>query len=512
MTKFIRRIAVAVSALLVFIGLAAVPHQVEAANTGPQTVDIVLHKLLFKEMPAAEQNDGQTKPSFGGQASQPLNGVTFTAYDITSEFWAYVHESSASVEKAQSHFAEATGQPTNVVTSQVTAGEGIAEFAGLKLREASHYAVYLFKETGTPAGVQGQSQNLVVVLPVRSHGAVQSRIDLYPKNVATNTTTTIEKTVDTSQTLFAAGEKIPYQIKVKVPADIAAMADFSITDSADSALKRQSGVTVKIGGSNVTDNQDVYRLTADTDHNFTATFVISALAKYAGQTITISYNMAIRPGTAPDQPLINDATVHPGRGHPQHDYAVVTTGGKRFVKVNAEKESEKLAGAVFIVRNGDGAYLVKTTDGWHWKQIAGDAVTTYQAANLYTLTSDQAGAFAIEGLAAGSYDLFEVKAPAGYLRNEERIPFQIVAGEYTRGKADPYKVVNVPRPHLPDTWFPPGEPGQPNVPKLLRHLLPQTGEEWAAWVSMLGLILIALITAIRVRSKKVTGDSKGEKK
>lgn len=527
MTKLMKRVAVAVLGVLVLIGLAAAPQQHVAAKTVPSHVNIVLHKLLFDDnLPASEQNNGKSQPSFDGQSSRPLNGVTFTAYDITRDFWRYMDTHDVGVEKAQNHFAEASYEPTEKVASQVTAGEGEAHFDGLSLRENGRYSVYLFKETGNPAGIQGQSQNLVVVLPVLDDGGIQSRIDLFPKNVMTGGKTVIEKKVNENRTNFAYGQKIPYKISVKVPADIGAMKDFSISDSAASTLRRVGGLDVKIDGHEVTGDTGFYHLTSSTENSFAANFNVGSLIKYANKTITITYNMAIRPGTAADKPLVNDATVYPGGGQPKHDYAVVVTGGKRFVKVNAEKESVKLSGATFVVKNAVGAYLVKTADGWDWKKVSGDAAKTYQDEHLYTLTSNAKGAFGIQGLAGGAYELYEVRAPTGFLRNKKPIPFMVVAGEYTRGQADPYKVVNVPKPPKPGVPVTPGEPGhprhpgqpgnpgQPNkpfVPGFLGHL-PQTGEEWASWLSMLGLILIALIAAIRVKTKKSTGESKGERK
>ncbi len=529
------------------VGLAAAPPQQVAAKSTPSHVDIVLHQLQFVDnLPASEPNNGKDQPSFSGQSSQTLNGVTFTAYDITQDFWHYLDTHEVSVEKAQDHFAQAAYAPTEPIASQVTTGEGEARFNGLSLRNNGRYAVYLFKETGHPAGSQGQSQNLVVVLPMRDDSGMASRIDLFPKRVIPGGKTMIKKQINADRTSFAYGQKIPYKLSVKVPADIATMKDFSISDNADSALSRVGAVNVKLDGTDVTDDNDLYQLTTVTEHSFVANFKVGSLRKYANKTITITYQMTIRPGTAADKPLINDAAVYPGGGQPQHDHAVVVTGGKRFVKVDATHDSVKLAGATFVVKNAAGAYLVKTADGWHWQQVAGDVAKTYQDEALYTLTSGKDGAFGIEGLGYGTYALYEVQAPAGFLRNEKPIPFTVVAGEYSRGETDPYAVVNVPqspKPGEPVTPGQPNEPGEPNPrvplpntngpgqpnqpgasrPRIplpntgmfghslkrrrisLRQLLPKTGEQWTAWLSTLGLILVALIVAIRVKTKKHRG-------
>lgn len=547
MTKLIKRLVIDACGLLVLLVLIGPAQSVAASTKAPDKVDIVLHKLLFDDhLPTAEANNGKDQPSFGGQPSRPLNGVTFTAYDITSEFWQYEKAHDGGVEKAQRHFAEAAYVPTNKVASQVTAGAGEARFADLSLRSGGHYAVYLFKETGTPPGVQGQSQNLVVVLPVRDDSGIQSRIDLFPKNVLPGGKPMIEKRIDANQTTFDYGQKIPFKITVAVPADVATMKAFRVTDKADPALRLTDGVSVMIDGHDLTGEDNVYQLAKDAEDAFTLTFNVDQLSKYANKVITITYNMAIRPGTAADKPLVNQSVVYPGGGEPQHDFATVVTGGKRFVKVDAKDHATKLAGATFVVRDALGLYLVKTATGWDWKSVT-DGDKSYQEQGLYALTSDQDGAFSIDGLAAGNYELYEVKAPEGYLRNEKVIPFQIVAGEASDSKAAPYAVVNVPdtdRPHLPDTpgdppkrpHLPetPGDPDRPRLPgtsgepparphlpgtnpegavqRILRRLLPQTGEAKATWLTTLGLILIGLIATIGVKTnKKSIGESRGER-
>ncbi|WP_225048372.1 SpaH/EbpB family LPXTG-anchored major pilin [Lacticaseibacillus kribbianus] len=504
MSKFIKRLIGAALGVLILIGIGAAAQPVEAA--APKRVDVVLHKLLFQDsLPESQLNDGHAQPDFG-QASKPLNGVTFTAYDVTGDFWRLVDQ-GASVEDAQDQVAAADFQVAAgaELSSVVTAGQGQAAFDQLPLREGGRYAVYLFKETAAPDGITA-SQNLVVVMPGNLEGGVQSRIDLFPKNQMTHGYAEIDKTIENNRTNFGYGDPIPYRIAVKVPANIGALTSFKLTDTADTRLERIGGLTVTVDGKAA---DDLYTVTKADSHSFALTFDVAKLTPLANKTITVTYQMRIRPGTVPDAPLVNRTVLYPGDFEPVTDTAVVITGGKRFVKVDAEHHGTKLQGAVFVVRNTAGEYLVQEKTGWTWRRVAGDVVKAYHRAGLHTLVSAKDGRFAITGLKAGAYTLIEVKAPRGYTRNAKAIPFAVVAGEYTRGLADPYNVINVKTPvtppHKPGEPTTPGQPGKPGLPPRLPLTgghLPQTGGEWAAWLSILGLILIGLVAAVRVKTKK----------
>ncbi|MFD1430871.1 SpaH/EbpB family LPXTG-anchored major pilin [Lacticaseibacillus mingshuiensis] len=501
MSKRWKALLAVVAAFLMLLGVALSPAQATAAaqTQAPTTVDIVLHKLLFDEtLPDKQANDGAAIPDFG-QSARPLNGVTFTVYDITTDFWTYVADGH-DVTAAQAHFANTQADfSRQAVVSHQTAGSGEARFAGLTLRENGQYAVYLFKETGTPAGIDGQSQNLVVVLPLVADGQIQSQIDLFPKNVVSGGETTIAKTVTANRTNFAYGETIPYKIAVTVPADIGALKTFAISDSANAELVRHGGIHVAIDGQPVAASAGLYQVRDATPHSFSLAFDVTQLTGDAGKTITVTYDMAIKAGTPADELLVNRAIVYPGGDDPQQDYTVDVTGGKRFIKVDAKSE-QPLAGAIFVVKNDQGAYLIKAKDGWAWKNVSAPIATSYKAAGLATLTSGKDGRFAIQGLAAGHYSLVEVRAPAGYVRNTKAIAFQIVAGEYTRGQTDPYKVVNVASPTTPDKPVSPTQPHHP-TPRLWDYL-PHTGSAWASWLSAIGVVVIALVLALRYRNRR----------
>ncbi len=160
----------------------------------------------------------------------------------------------------------------------------------------------------------------------------------------------------------------------------------------------------------------------------------------------------------------------------------VVNGGKKFVKTN-EDGTERLDGAEFYVKNGEGKYLVekKATEdqkaavatikseldqkvkayndlsaeeqegqaGTKAKQAIAEAQKAYNEAviasvNKYqwgnktddgvvVLTSQNGGKFEITGLEYGDYKLEEKKAPEGYAKRSGDVPFTVEKGSYESG-------------------------------------------------------------------------------
>ena len=174
----------------------------------------------------------------------------------------------------------------------------------------------------------------------------------------------------------------------------------------------------------------------------------------------------------------------------------VVYGGKRFIKT-AEKDTEKLSGAQFYVKNKAGQYLVaafqdenavnqaktardnalnayndrkddtnkdelkqkfeqaqkayfdafeKNKSKYTWA----DAVSGKAPQNAITLTSGEKGEFEIVGLAYNkadeTYFLEEFQAPKGYAINEKEIPFTVAKYSYA-GTTDGTKKIEKPE-HL----------------------------------------------------------------
>lgn len=184
--------------------------------------------------------------------------------------------------------------------------------------------------------------------------------------------------------------------------------------------------------------------------------------------------------------------VNPDRITPTPPYVV--TYGKKFVKTDDTDKKTRLAGAEFVVKNGNGAdakYLVAKTDGQlateqqnvkTKKEALDKAVETYNnleaakqddaarklvtdaqeaynaavkaAGNVYewlpksdnkipkgaiTLVSNGQGQFEITGLAEGTYYLEETKAPKGFGKLTEDVKFTVDKDSYTKNGDINYK-------------------------------------------------------------------------
>ncbi len=146
----------------------------------------------------------------------------------------------------------------------------------------------------------------------------------------------------------------------------------------------------------------------------------------------------------------------------------VITHGKRFIKTDDKAANagdiQKLTGAEFAVKNGEGKYLaLKSADTQaealtkytqaeqtyltalkngtaDTEKAARDAA--YEALNMqwewvtevskaFKFISSADGKFEVKGLRAGSYELVETKAPDGYALPSSTIPFVVNQGSWT---------------------------------------------------------------------------------
>ncbi|MGU7937664.1 pilin N-terminal domain-containing protein [Streptococcus suis] len=150
------------------------------------------------------------------------------------------------------------------------------------------------------------------------------------------------------------------------------------------------------------------------------------------------------------------------------DKPKVITHGKRFIKTDDKAANagdiQKLTGAEFAVKNGEGKYLaLKSADTQaealtkytqaeqtyltalkngtaDTEKAARDAA--YEALNMqwewvtevskaFKFISSADGKFEVKGLRAGSYELVETKAPDGYALPSSTIPFVVNQGSWT---------------------------------------------------------------------------------
>lgn len=428
----------------------------QAAEAAPSTVNVTLHKYVFdKALPSDKIDNSKSQSEIEGwlnkNNAKPLDGVEFTAYDVTSEYAAAYKtatgdrkESPADAAKTASAAvaakADSLQKTASVVGRQKTVNGGLATFEGLKLRDdKGNYKAYLFVETDAPANVTTKAEPFVLAMPI--YGAdgktVQSNVNIYPKNVKD----TDKKKMTATHVDFTAGEAIPYEIDTVVPWNIANKTEYTITDNPSKGLVMDTD-TIAIEGL----TKDQYTVRKNADNGFTITIPAGNLAKFAGKTLktTVNGHLSIADLTLIDKGIPNEATAKvDNEAHDTVKSEEVFTGGKKFVKVDASNTGKTLAGAQFqlvIVKNGK---VVKYAHGNEKDGYTFDA----NDSNVATKTTGEDGKFEFAGLkyskeleAGESYAVKEVKAPAGYDMLKDPVQFTVAEGSYNGAAAVVQKV------------------------------------------------------------------------
>lgn len=253
---------------------------------------------------------------------------------------------------------------------------------------------------------------------------------------------------------YNIGESISYGASVNIPLGIRdklANGDFKhpaliITDIPVSGLMYNDDLVVKINDV-IFDTTGMITLTTN---GFVLTIPAAALDDFAGENLDLAYTMHLDGTATPDLGYNNTMNVDTDLLEDEDDTDDVYTGGKQFVKVDAnfEGENNTLEGAIFVVRDADAdnaKYLAYDADGlviW---------VDTFAAAEKFDSNTD--GIVEVKGLAYGTYWLEETTAPTDYVLNENRIDFTVAALSYMDDEVlvNPMEVINVRKGRLPST-------------------------------------------------------------
>lgn len=461
---------------------------VSAADTDAEKVSITLHKV--KDYKNGTITNTGSKLDLPGLEFLP--GITFDAYDVTTDYYAAydasVKDNSVSdaikdaVAAVQGKAGDAPSGKTAVGT-KTTANDGSATFS-LDAKSDTRDAVYLFVEQASD-GVKKIAENLVVSLPIYKQGTndtVLTDIHLYPKNttkeIPFDKEITSKKNGD-KQTDFSIGQIIDYKLKTTIPADIAAtklnkdgeakklynVFQFVDTFQSDQLtfIEDPTSYSVTVSDGTILTSDD-YKVTVATDAGKTTVTTaltaagIDKLAAFANKEISFDYQMKINSLEYIDTGIVNTAKAIFGNDgttgidkwddETPTDFETVKTGGYKFVKVDVNNNNKKLAGAEFVVRKStaaDAEYFVATADDGVW-------TTDKSKATKYTTGKD--GIVDVKGLEYGTYQLQETEAPEGYaLPTGEAAYTKFVVEEksYETTNTTPLNIVNTPKGLLPST-------------------------------------------------------------
>ncbi|HFI0044331.1 TPA: SpaH/EbpB family LPXTG-anchored major pilin [Streptococcus suis] len=458
-----------------------------------EKVSITLHKV--KDYAGGTiTNTGEILPG----AFNFLPGITFDAYDVTTEYYA-TYDASVATKTVSEAITDAVAAVQGAkgvapsgkdpVATKTTVADGSATFS-LNAKSSgtttddTRDAVYLFVEQPSD-GVATIADNLVVSLPIyrQNTDTVLPVIHLYPKNTTKDILFDKEITSQKNgakQTDFSIGQTINYQLKTTIPADIAATTlvegqaqaqklynifQFVDTFKTDQLtfIENTTSYSVTVSDGTILTSDD-YTVTVNAVAGTTTVTTaltaagIDKLATLANKEITFDYQMKINSLEYIDTGIVNTAKAIFGNDGEtgvkkwnkptDPDSETVYTGGYKFVKVDVNNNNKKLEGAEFVVRKDTtdtAKYFKATAEGGQW-------VDTYEDATKYTTGTD--GIVDVKGLEYGTYQLQETKAPEGYALPTGAAAyteFVVEEDSYKTISAKPLNIVNTPKGFLPST-------------------------------------------------------------
>ncbi len=450
-------------------------------------VNVTINKLIWEgKAPNPVLNDGVNNPFSDGD---PLEGAGFTVYDVTADYHELIKAGKTQDEAAKTIADNAAAYTTIAKSEQTTDVNGQTVFEELALKDAyGKDMVYLFVETSTPTSptVTKKAAPFVLAMPIyklAENGSftdeLNTDIQVFPKNETQEDKKEFMnyenfKVVigDVTYYNITTGDILDFQMSLNVPADLAKVKSYSVTDIPSDylALLDLGEIVVKHGASILTarDDYDVVK----EGNGFTVTLkntgtdeepaYTDAVLAAAGETLTITYQMQLTAEIDPD--TIQDNTAQVSINGEKQDKIEPTTpndnpppkfgtGGKKFVKKDSQSGAN-LKGAEFVLKNADGTKYAELTQN-----------TAVTAANEYVfvkwvdkledatemISHDPSGQFWVKGLLNGDYALEETKTPSDkYVKIEGDINFEVVHGTYG-DVANIQTINNTPKGLLPST-------------------------------------------------------------
>ena len=448
------------------------------------SVNVTLHKKKMDEFPNDSQiNTGKEMTEFDRYEGLP--GITFTAWDITEDFYAALdailtgNETDAEYNTKAKQIMDAfdlnAAQNAVDVGDQTTDANGEANFANLPSKNADgSYKVYFFEEHASP-GVEIGSYKLVLMLPLKDGNTEITDIHLYPKNKVEGEDPEKELVDENGDPLpprpagaydFEVGQQIHYRASFMIPNQIGDIVNgaprytkLEMNDAVDTEGVRFEGIDrIVINGTQINEATFLSNATA-TYTNTAAPFsgfagfniamnltgaagpaTANYLSQYAGQTIEIFYTVSFTDETPVDRDINNEFSVTMNHDGGQDDKKVnppidpIITGGKKFFKYEAGSSKAPLGGAEFVVIkrvNGVDYYLTAGATTMTWTAVGPNE--DFATATKYVSGAD--GKFEVTGLEYGTYYLRETKAPSGFSKLTSDVQFEVEKGSYD-GAAD----------------------------------------------------------------------------
>lgn len=358
-----------------------------------------------------------------GKAGAALKGVTFVLQKKNGDSWTDITKKSTAL-------GDNTGTVLNLVTNE----------AGKISVEDLSSGTYRFIETSVGADNKGYIMDGAATYEFKVEGNDVTYADNTGTNITipvTNDKPDMTKEVKNGSEWkhdadYSVGDKVPYRITVSVPANIAKLKKFALTDTPTNLKDDVTSVKVtdKTGKTTIPATA-----TATADGNgFIIDFAPADLTTYAGQNIIVTYNAELlstavtttagNPNTATLEysnkilPDTDDAANPNKPGEPKTDKITDTAVVYTF-QIQIEKKAEKADGTPLADVEFDlykavdaGTAGVATAD--EVKKAGLDSSKAWKKINETSLKTNTEGKVSQSGLKNGEYYLVETKTNETY--------------------------------------------------------------------------------------------------
>lgn len=407
------------------------------APSDQKDIPVALHKKQFAPeddlLAPLTPNTGNILTN-GIGAADGLNGVKFTAYNVTAEYYNKLKENGVTVDDALVYVQSLTPDSTTkvgaaVITETVDGEDGIAKFNLPLYQQVGteyKYAVYVFIEEAAD-NIDSVAANLAVAFPIRNLEDVNEDgvgiVHLYPKNVINERSITVKK-VATDTRAEDALDDVIFNVKkgenyYKSYDESSQSVEWS-ANSADAKSFTISNGQVTIGGLTRGD----YTLVETAD---TGIFEMTEQSQNIAFSIDESGDIVTTDDTGivvEDGNTVGKPTDIVDLEHEAAENTIVVEN-RTLVDMTIEKIEQgtgnKISGAEFKIAKelgGDDYLYVKSDpvpgDGkydYKWaSEFTDDDTTGYEEVVLNGNTKKS-----VTGLLAGTYYVHEVTPPKGFI-------------------------------------------------------------------------------------------------
>lgn len=345
----------------------------------------------------------------GNGTENKLSGVTFTLekWDATAKEWKSVTAS----DKDGKAFNLTTD--TNGEISVSGLSQGKYRFIEQSIKENNTYII-----DQTPIEFEVTKEGKIKYKDKESAGVSIPVINESP-DVEKNVIKGDEVKTDTD---YSIGDKVPYQITVTVPKNIAKLTTFTVSDTPNN-LKYNNDAVLTCNDAAVDAN--VYTIATEgegvPENGFKITFKPAEMTEYAGQKIIINYTATLLStadqtiaGNRNDVSLVYSSKIgvdgKEGGQKEIHDSTFVYTFKVKVHKI-ADDTNEGLENVEFDLYKKDENGKVTGADA---KALGLDPNEKWTKVNEAPLKTNKEGYVEQGGLANGEYYLVETKTASGY--------------------------------------------------------------------------------------------------